>query len=303
MYIDTHCHLNFKAFESDWQEVVEESLREHVEMIIVGTDRATSEKAIEIASKYSGVWATVGFHPIHVDRRDWRSEVQYIRALATEKKVVAIGEVGLDYYRMPNKTPSNTPDVGGDTADVKKIKQDQETIFQFFLDIAVEIQKPLMLHCREAEEEFLAILSAWQNSKSKARNSKQMQNSNTQISKRLESDLGIRHSDFSVRGQWHCFGGTLDQAQKALELGLKIGFTGLITYNNQWDEVIRKLPLDRLMTETDAPYLTPMPYRGQRNEPRYVKEVIKKIAELKNISIEKVEGRTYLNAQSLYKIE
>lgn len=255
MYIDTHCHLNFKAFEQDWKDVLAESLREHVEMIIVGTDRVTSEKAVEMASKYSGVWATVGFHPIHVVDRDWRAEIQYIRELAKEKRVVGIGEIGLDYYRLPNN-PS----------DVEKLKQDQETVFKFFLDIAKEVNKPLMLHCRQADEEFLEILTS------------------------------------PLRGQWHCFGGTFEQAQKALELGLSIGFTGLITYNHQWDATIERLPLDRILAETDAPYLTPEPYRGQRNQPKYVKEVVKKIAELKNISPEEVERRSYLNAQLLYKL-
>jgi TatD DNase family protein len=269
MYIDSHCHLNFKAFDQDWKEVIEGSLLEKVEMIIVGTDRQTSEKAVEIASKFSGVWVAVGFHPIHVSNRDWRAEVQYVRALAKEKKVVAIGEVGLDYYRLATATS----DVEDDTSDVAKLKQDQATVFKFFLDIADEVGKPLMLHCREAEEDFLSIL----NSRFKIQD--------------------------SVRGQWHCFSGDAKQVEKALKIGLQIGFTGLITYNHAWDEIIEALPIDRILTETDAPYLTPEPYRGQRNEPKYVKEVVKRIAEIKNIPEDIVEKETYDNAYLLYNLK
>lgn len=292
MYIDTHCHLNFKAFENDWQDVLQESLREQVELIIVGTDRVTSAKAVEMARKYSGVWATVGLHPIHATDRDWRSEVQHIRALTKEKKVVAIGEIGLDYYRIP----TTTSDVDQDTSDVKKIKKDQETIFRFFLDIAAEVQKPLMLHCRDAEEEFLKILESYNGYKGSKRDK------DVKGDKPLQPLKPLSRLQHVLRGQWHCFGGTLEQAQRAIKLGLNIGFTGLITYNNQWDEIIRELPLDRIMAETDAPYLTPVPYRGQRNEPKYVKEVVKKIAELKHVSIAETEKQIYHNALTVYRL-
>jgi len=278
MFIDIHSHLNFKAFENDWRQVLARALKNKVEVIIPSTDLKTSQKAIEIAKSSSGAWAAVGFHPIHTLDRDWRSEVQRIRALATHPKVVAIGEVGLDDYvfdesygKWPASAKATAGKQGSET-EKRAVRKTQDRIFQFFIEIAAELKKPLILHCRKSEDRFLRQL---------ATNNKQLT---------------------TVGADWHCCSGNLNQVKKALELGLHISYTGLITYNNSWDKVIPTIPADRLMVETDSPYLTPMPYRGQRNEPSFVVEVAKKIAALRREPVEQVERYTYENAVRLFKL-
>ena len=267
MYIDIHSHLNFKAFEHDWREVLARSLKNKVEVIIPSTDLKTSEQAIEIAKSSSGVWAAVGFHPVHVLDRDWRSEAQYIRQLAGHPKVVAIGEVGLDDYIFDERYGKWQ----GTDREKGELRKTQQRILQFFIEIAAEVKKPLILHCRNAEDRFLKLLT-------------------------LNLKL-LQHG-----GDWHCSSGTLAQVKKALELGLHISYTGLITYNNTWDTVIPEIPADRLMIETDSPYLTPVPYRGERNEPSYVVEVAKKIAALRGVELTEIERQTYGSAQTLFKL-
>lgn len=271
MYIDIHAHLNFKAFEHDWREVLARSLKTKVEVIIPSTDFKTSEQAIEIAKSSSGVWAAVGFHPIHVLDRDWRAEVQHIRQLASHPKVVAIGEVGLDDYIFDPRYHGSQHGSTRIPGEKKKIQDAQERILQFFIELAAEVKKPLILHCRNAEDRFLEQL--------------------TENRERMTEG-----------GDWHCSSGTLAQVQKALELGLHISYTGLITYNNTWDTVIPEIPARRLMIETDSPYLTPIPYRGERNEPSYVVAVAKKIAALRGVELSEVEKQTYANAQALFKL-
>lgn len=263
MFIDIHAHLNFRVFESDWREVLARALKNKVEVIVPSTDLKTSEKAIEIAKSSSGVWAAVGFHPIHVLDRDWRSEIQRIRALVKEPKVVAIGEVGLDDYVFEQYKE--------DSPSLKLRRSEQERIFQFFIEIAAEVKKPLILHCRKAEDRFLKQLTS---------NKKQL----------------------TMGGDWHCCSGNSKQVAQALKLGLHVSYTGLITYNDTWDKVIPEIPLEKLMIETDSPYLTPVPYRGQRNEPSYVIEVAKKIAQLKGLELKQVEETTYENAQRLFNL-
>ncbi|MBI3260751.1 TatD family hydrolase [Candidatus Berkelbacteria bacterium] len=268
MYIDIHSHLNFKAFEHDWREVLARSLKNKVEVIIPSTDLKTSQQAIEIAKSSSGARAAVGFHPVHVLDRDWRSEVQHIRQLASHPKVVAIGEVGLDDYIFDERYGKWQ----GTDREKGELRKTQERILQFFIEIAAEVKKPLILHCRNAEDRFLKLLAT---------------------SPQPLATIG---------GDWHCSSGTLAQVKKALELGLHISYTGLITYNNTWDAVIPQIPASRLMIETDSPYLTPVPHRGERNEPSYVVEVAKKIAALRGVSVEKIEQQTYANAQKLFKL-
>lgn len=267
MFIDIHAHLNFKAFEHDWREVLARSLKNKVEVIVPSTDLKTSQQAIEIAKSSSGVWAAVGFHPIHVLDRDWRAEVQHIRALAAHPKVVAIGEVGLDDYIFEKQYGKWQ----GTDREKGELRKTQERILQFFIEIAAEVKKPLILHCRNAEARFL----------------KQITDNRKQI---------------TAGADWHCCSGTVTQVKKALELGLHISYTGLITYNNTWDDVIPQIPAERLMIETDSPYLTPVPRRGERNEPSYVVEVAKKIAKLKNVDLEEVERLTHENADKLFKL-
>lgn len=270
MYIDIHAHLNFKAFEHDWREVLARSLKNKVEVIIPSADLKTSQQSIEIAKSSSGAWAAVGFHPVHVLDRDWRAEAQRIRQLASHPKVVAIGEVGLDDFVFGADYRGRNAAISG--KEKSDIQQTQERILQFFIELAAEVGKPLILHCRNAEDRFLKLLAT---------------------SPQPLATIG---------GDWHCSSGTLAQVQKALELGLHISYTGLITYNNTWDAVIPEVPAERLMIETDSPYLTPVPHRGERNEPSYVVAVAKKIAALRGVELAQVERETYANASGLFKL-
>lgn len=253
MLVDTHAHLNFEAFKSDYREVIKRAQENDVRGIInVGSNLATSKKAIEIAKEYPDVYAAVGLHPIHVKDEDF-DEAAFLK-LAKNKKVVALGETGLDYYYDKS------------TVDLQK------EVFQKILRLASVVSKPVILHSRDASEDVLSIL----------------------MQERSET-----------RGVMHCFQGGWPYAKMILDLGLYISFTGLITFSKNYEtfEVIENIPLERLLVETDCPYMTPEPYRGKRNEPAYVIEVAKKIAEIKKIPLEKVAEQTSRNAIDLFGLK
>jgi len=251
MLIDTHAHLNFKAFENDYREVIERAFNADIRAIInVGSNLLTSLEAIKIADLYdTGVYAAVGFHPIHIKEEDFDQEE--FEKIAINKKVVALGETGLDYYYD------------------RSTKEQQKEIFRKILTIANKISKPVILHSRDAGEDVLSVL----------------------IEEKIES-----------KGVIHCFQGNWNFAKVILDMGLYISFTGLITFSKNYEtfEVIEKAPLERIMIETDCPYMTPEPYRGKRNEPAYVIEVAKKIAEIKKLPLEKVAEQTSQNAIELF---
>lgn len=254
MYIDTHAHLNFDAFKNDYKEVIDRAFKADVRGIInVGSNLETSKKAIEIAEEYDeGVYAAIGLHPIHVKDEEF-NEVIFLK-LAKNKKVVALGETGLDYYYD------------------KSNKKLQREIFEKSLKISQAVSKPIILHSRDAGEDVLTVLMA----------------------QRPEP-----------KGVMHCFPGDWPYAKVILDMGLYISFTGLITFTKNMDtyEVIREVPLERILIETDCPFMTPEPYRGKRNEPAFVIEVAKKIAEIKKISLEKVADQTSKNAIELFGLE
>ena len=255
MFVDTHAHLNLKDYKNDADEVIERALENGVWMINAGVGFETSKKAVELAEKFSGVYAAVGFHP-----NDSKEEFDYsvLKELAANPKVVAIGETGLDYHRIENNE--------------LRIKEKQKEIFKKQIELALELEKPLIIHCREAHNDLLEIL-----------------NSKFSI---LNSQPGVLHS----------FSGGLEEAGKYREMGFKIAFNGIITFSRDYDEVILRTPLEDILIETDCPFLTPVPYRGKRNEPLYVIEVAKKIAEIKELSLEKIAGQTTENAKELFGI-
>ncbi|MBI2669761.1 MAG: TatD family hydrolase [Candidatus Yanofskybacteria bacterium] len=246
--IDSHCHPQFSQYDQDREEVIKRALDTNVHMICVGTDLEMSQKAVELSEKYDSIWASAGLHPTEV------SEVQEPTRAAYEKfikhnKVVAVGEVGLDYYRIKDKILQNK----------------QKEMFIEFLDLAMSNKKPLIIHCREAYDDLLKIIG----------NSK-------------------------ISGVIHSFTSDFKTAEKFLAKGFFIGFNGIITFTDQYNEAVINTPLTRTLIETDAPYLTPEPYRGKRNEPSYVIEVAKKIAELKNIPVEEVTEQTTKNTLKLF---
>lgn len=236
-------------------------------MICVGTDLETSKQGVELAQKYNGIWATVGIHPndtdkLYQDQKISPEQFDKLVHLMDKDKVVAIGEVGLDYYR---------------TTQTEKQKKQKE-VFEKFIDLAYQYKKPLVIHGRDSQA----------GSQGRAHND---------ILEILTVGKNILYG-----GVAHSFTGILGEAKKYLDLGFYIGFNGIITFARQYDEVVKYVPIDRILLETDAPYLTPEPHRGQRNEPLYVKEVVKKVAELKNLDTEEVIEQTTQNVIKLFKI-
>lgn len=253
MYIDSHCHLNLEQFAADYDEVIDRAFANNVKAIInVGADIKSSIRAIEIAQEYArNIFATVGMHP-H-DAAEENFDENKFMALAQNEKVVAIGEIGLDYF-------------GGQID-----KQAQAELLNKQIVIATRANKPIVLHCRDAYDDLISIL------------------------------MGLSKIP---RGVLHCYVGNWSHAQVFLEMGFYFSFTGIITFakNHDIDETILNLPLDKILIETDAPWLAPELYRGKRNEPAYVVEVAKKIAEIKKIPLAEVEAQTTANAIKLFKL-
>ncbi len=248
--IDSHTHPQFPQYDKDRGEMIKRTLDGGVKMICVGTDLEMSKRAIELAEKFNGIWASVGVHPN--DNIEETFDPEIYKKLAEHSKVVALGEIGLDYYRTPE------PD---------KQKKQQERLKKQ-IALAKEIAKPLIIHCRDAHEEMIDILK----------------------------------NNSGLRGVIHSFTGTWKQAQRYIELGFYLGLNGIITFADQYDETVVNAPLDKILVETDAPYLTPAPYRGKRNESLYIVEVVKRMAELRKISVEKVAQATTDNTTRLFNL-
>lgn len=258
LLIDTHAHLNFKAYKEDGDEVIKRSLKNGVWLINVGAEWDTSKRAVEYVEKYpKGVFAAVGLHPFHV--KDQEFSYKKYKELALKEKVVAIGEIGLDYYHIEN--------------DDQETKLLQKQLFLKQLDLAEELQKPVIIHCRNAYQDIIDILK-----------------------------LKIKNRELTVKGIIHSFLGDYKQARQYREMGFKITFNGIITFARDYDKVILDTPLDDILLETDCPYLAPVPYRGQRNEPLYVVEVAKKLAEIKKIPLEEVVNQTTANAKKVFNL-
>ncbi|OHA07790.1 MAG: hypothetical protein A2934_02860 [Candidatus Sungbacteria bacterium RIFCSPLOWO2_01_FULL_47_10] len=307
---DVHTHTQFAAYADDADVVIRRSLQGEVWMVNVGTQKDTSRAAIETAHQYAeGVYATVGLHPIHTeasyhdekelgapplssaDSRELANEslkgfksreeifdYTYYKKLAQDPKVVAIGECGLDYAvfireqgeRLQKRASAEAFGEGG--LPIEKRKKKQAEVFLKHVDLAREIKKPLMIHCRNAFNDLIQILNA---------------------------EYRIHNIP---PGIIHFFSGTKEDAKKLLELGFSFSFGGVITFARDYDESIRFIPLDRILLETDAPYVAPVPYRGKRNEPAYVWEVAKKMAELKGFPVEKTAETMVQNARILFRI-
>jgi|SRR5665811_1135756 len=261
--IDAHCHLNLKGYENDLEEVIKRARDVGVNKIInVGTSLETSKKAIKFAKKYEGLYTSVGIHPHHADKleENWEKDLE---ELAKEEKVVAIGETGMDYFRYKSNGVTNT-----------KI---QEELFVKQIKIANKLSLPLQIHNRQAGEDILKILTKY------------------------KSIL------LNKPGVFHCFSGDLKFLEKVLKLNFYIGFDGNITYKGiakgettALSDLVKETPLNRIITETDSPFLTPIPHRGSRNEPIYVIIVASFIAQIKEISKNKVIEKTTENAHTLF---
>lgn len=277
-FFDVHTHTQFPQYNEDRDLVILRSLEAGVWMLQVGTDFLSSKKAVELAEKYKeGVYASVGLHPNDVAKEKFNYE-EYKKLALSSKKVVAIGECGLDYYRTKME--------GG--------WDKQKEIFKKHIELAKNVKKPLMIHCREAFHDLTQIL---QESVVTAPRAPFLNKEGGD--EEMKSLSGER---FSSPGIIHFFSGNIDDAQKLLDLGFSFSFGGVITFTRDYDEQIKFIPLNKILLETDAPYVAPIPYRGKRNEPFYVIEVAKKIAEIKGATVEEVAQMTTQNTLQLFMI-
>lgn len=281
--IDTHSHFNLSQFDADREEAIARMVDAGVSTICVGVDEETSAKAVALAASHESVWACVGQHPT-----EWFQEFNNdaFISLAGQGKVVAIGECGLDYFRERER--DHVPE--------------QKKLFEQHIALAKETDLPLMLHIRpqintmparnaspagnavstagrpsdaggDAYEDALVILKAW------------------------------KEQWPTMRGTAHFFVGNIEIAQRFLDLGFHISFSGVITIFPEYEEVVRYVPIDRILSETDAPFAAPIPYRGRRNEPAYVAEIVKKVAEIKGIPLEEASAQLLQNAQLLFNLQ
>lgn len=256
MFIDTHTHLDDARYNDDREAMIARARETGVEAFVsIGCDLTTSQAAVSLADHYPFVYASVGVHPHEVKhiQDEWYDE---FRQLAKSKKVVAYGEIGLDYHYNYSSP------------------KEQRDRFREQIQLARELRLPLIIHTREAQEDTIAILK--------------------------------EENASEVGGVFHCFSGDAWLAKEGLELGFYLSFSGILTFQNAaaLREIAKQTPLNRVLIETDCPYLTPVPYRGKRNEPAYVSKVAQQLASIHSpaLSLEQIGGQTSDNAKRLFKI-
>lgn len=276
MLIDTHAHVNFSAYRDDADAVIKRALDKSIFFINVGSQYSTSVRAVEYAQKYPNqIWAAIGVHPVHLRRGNFTyrdddeileeeittigEEVDFekYKKLGKNKEVVAIGEVGLDYHHFEE----------GDN--IEELKAKQKEILTGFINLANELEKPLIIHCWDAYEDLYEIL---------------------------------KNNPVKKQAIIHSFVGGYKTANKFIELGYLIGLNGVITYSESFHKLLKEISIENIVIETDCPYLSPVPKKGERNEPIYVEYVVKKIAEIKQISAEEVAKITTQSAKKIFNI-
>lgn len=255
MLIDSHAHLDDERFDKDRQKIINSFKEDDIELIInPGADVSSSVKAVSLAEKYDSIYAAVGVHPHEAKTMD-DDTIEILRNLAKKEKVVAIGEIGLDYHY------DNSP------------RDIQKKWFREQIKLAKELDLPIIIHDRDAHEDTYEILR--------------------------------EENDDKLRGIMHCYQSSLEMSKDFIDMGFFISLAGPVTFKNAKTpkEVAKGVPLDRLLIETDSPYLTPHPHRGKRNEPAYVRYMAGMIAELKGISYEEVVKKTAQNAKTIFEIK
>jgi TatD DNase family protein len=290
--IDTHAHLDFPEFDQDREEVISRFFSQNGKAIVnIGVDLERSRKSVEIAEAHENVYAAVGLHPDYfmnyeVGIRNYEKELEELKNLAKNKKVIAIGETGLDYF-------SHTDNL---VADAQKENQKEGFVAQ--IELARELNLPVVVHCRDAWDDLFEII------KSQTSNSNIQQNPKPQIQKKIpNTKYKIRDTNFVL----HCYSGNQKDTEKFLKLpNVYFSFSGNITYPKPVDradrlaEAVRTIPLDKIMLDSDSPFLAPQEMRGKRNEPIFVKYIVKKISQIKNVSEKEVETATDGNAKEFF---
>ena len=285
-FLDAHAHVQFSGYDADREAVIERAREVGVWMVNVGTQKDTSRAAVALAEKYpdGGVYAAVGLHPIHTSRsfhdaqelgggdaaqpftsRGEVFDVDYYRALALNPKTVAIGECGLDYFHFNDDEPR----------EVQVVRQ--KVAFLAQIELSKDVKKPLMIHCRDAFGDLIELLRP--------------------------------HAHELSPAVIHFFTGTPDDARVLLDLGFSFTFGGVVTFlprkgksQGDYDEAISLIPLNRILSETDAPYVAPAPFRGKRNEPAYVVHTVAKLAELKHVSVDEMKAQIWENGKRIFGI-
>ena len=263
LFYDTHAHLDYSDFEKDLLQVIERAESVGIAKIIsIGTDLESSERAIKLAERFPCVYAAVGWHPSHVTTApsDMRPA---LRELVKHPKVVAIGETGLDHHRLPSGRE------GGNSSDDEQYKQRQAALFEQHLEVAAEVGLNCVIHQRDALEDTLALLTPFAS---------------------------------RVRGVFHCFANDAAAMQRIVALNSLVSFTGIVTFKNGENvrQTLAATALDNFMLETDCPYLAPVPYRGKRCEPAYVKEISEVVAQVKGCSLEELSTATCATAEKFF---
>lgn len=261
-YIDVHSHIQFPQFDEDRTEVLNRMREEEIAAIVVGCDLESSARASALAKKEPDIWATVGVHP--TDKRDEGFEAERYKELLHDR-VVAIGECGLDYFRKD----------GTDDAEVER----QKELFLGQVHFALEKNLPLMIHCRPSK----GTMDAYDDL--------------LNIVKPMKKEHGE-----NLRGNIHFFAGDLRVAKEFIALGFTLSFTGVITFAKEYAEVIRAVPLESIMSETDCPYVAPVPHRGQRNESAFVKNVVEKIADIRDEDSAEIQRALFDTAKRVFGI-
>ena len=252
--IDSHCHLYIKNSPGQQDQLIKEAAAEGISKIInIGIDIETSELSVDLAEKFDSIYCTVGIHP-HDAKKLNEQSIEKLRQLAAHKRVVAIGEIGLDFYRNLSPKPL------------------QYEAFEKQLELAIDLKKPVVIHTRESLIETIEVVN--------------------------------KYAAELVGGVFHCFPGDADDAERIFELGFSVSFGGVMTFkNSDMARVASRVPLEKIILETDAPYLTPVPFRGKQNRPAYVKYVYEKLAELRGLPTAEVEMIIDRNCIKLFKLE
>lgn len=261
-YFDIHSHLYFKDFDSDRDRVILNMKEKGIYTVSVGTNLETSKQAIKLSEENENLFASIGVHPAHFDSDVFDIEFE---DLVKNPKVVCVGECGFDYFRAE-----------GDLTSVKKIQKD---LFEKQIKLALENNKALMLHCRSSKGSMDAYLDT------------------IDILKTYKKDFGDK-----VFGNAHFFAGNLDILKEFLDIGFTVSFTGVITFTNDYNELIKYVPNDMIHAETDSPFVAPAPFRSKRNSPEYIDIVVKKMAEIKSINEDVFRLQLIENAKRLFDI-
>lgn len=289
-FFDVHAHVQFASYQDDADEVIARAAKKNIYMIAPSSQNTTSERAVEYAEKYDGrIWAAIGLHPLHLKRmfvdpsegegpafqtRGEEFDHDFYLKLAEHPKTVAIGECGLDYHPRLELTRAE--------CDL------QEVVFRQQIELALEVNKPIITHLRSGKVDGKRA------------------SANKDALKIIESFTGR-----GLRGLIHCYSGNAKQGHRYMDMGFFLSFTGLITYNAQWDELLTEMPLEFITTETDSPYLTPEPERSGekneegfvRNEPTGVIRVVEHIADVRGASVDEIAVQTFENAKKLFDLK